>query len=83
MQQRFGQPDIVAYQTMMDKGCRHPLTAKGHCMRLLRSMNALSEMNMSNLAKMSGKLPVVLQIKWRDEALRMSEDLVEFNWKAS
>ena len=83
MQQRFGQPDIVAYQTMVDKDCRHPLTAKGHCMRLLRSMNALSEMNMSNLAKMSGKLPVVLQIKWRDEALRMSEHLVELNWKAS
>ena len=39
----------------------------------LRSFNALSEMNMSNLAKMSGKLPVVLQIKWRDEALRIRE----------
>ena len=39
----------------------------------LRSLNALSEMNMSNLAKMSGKLPVVLQIKWRDEALRIRE----------
>ena len=52
----------------------------------LRSLNALSEMNMSNLAKMSGKLPVVLQIKWRDEALRIRgrkgfltlEDLVMF-----
>ena len=30
-------------------------------------------MNMSNLAKMSGKLPVVLQIKWRDEGLRIRE----------
>ena len=30
-------------------------------------------MNMSNLPKMSGKLPVVLQIKWRDEALRIRE----------
>ena len=30
-------------------------------------------MNMSNLAKMSGKLPVALQIKWRDEALRIRE----------
>ena len=79
VQQRFGQPHIVAYQTMMDKGCRNSLTAK----RLLRSLNVLSEMNMSNLAKMLGKLPVVLQIKWRDEALRMREDLVEFNWKAS
>ena len=30
-------------------------------------------MNMSNLAKMWGKLPIVLQIKWRDEALRIRE----------
>ena len=39
----------------------------------LRSLNALPEMNMSNLAKMSEKLPVVLQVKWRDEALRIRE----------
>ena len=39
----------------------------------LRSLNALPEMNMSNLAKMLGKLPVVLQIKWRVEALRIIE----------
>ena len=39
----------------------------------LTSLNALSEMSMSNLAKLSGKLPVVLQIKWRDEALRIRE----------
>ena len=49
-------------------------------------MNALPETNMTNLAKMSGKLPVGLQLKWRDEALRIREsrgfpdlkDLVEF-----
>ncbi|CAH3018115.1 unnamed protein product [Porites evermanni] len=43
-------------------------------------------MNMSNLAKTWVKLPVVLQIKWNDEALRIRErkvfptleDLVEF-----
>ena len=49
-------------------------------------MNALSEMNMTNLAKMSGKLPIALQVMWRDEALRIREsrgfpnlkDLVNF-----
>ena len=39
----------------------------------LRSPNSLSEMNMSNLGKMSGKLLVMLQIKWRDKALRIRE----------
>ena len=39
----------------------------------LRSPNTLSEMNMSNLGKMSGKLLVMLQIKWRDKALRIRE----------
>ena len=34
-------------------------------------MNALSEMNMTNLAKMSGRLPVALQVKWRDESQRI------------
>ena len=38
-----------------------------------RSPNTLSEMNMSNLGKMSGKLSVMLQIKWRDKALRIRE----------
>ena len=49
-------------------------------------MNALPEMNITNLAKMSGKLPVALHVKWRDEALRIREsrgfpnlkDLVDF-----
>ena len=49
-------------------------------------MNALSEMNMTNLANMSGRLPVALQVKWRDEAQRIREkgrcpslkELVEF-----
>ena len=49
-------------------------------------MNALHEMNMTNLAKVSGRLPVALQVKWRDGALRIREsrgfpnlkDLVEF-----
>ena len=52
----------------------------------LQSMNTLSEMNMTNLAKMSGRLPVALEVKWRDEAQRIREkgrfpslkELVEF-----
>ena len=52
----------------------------------LQSMNALSEMNMTNLAKMAGKLPVALLVKWRGEAQRIREkgrfpslqELVEF-----
>jgi len=36
-------------------------------------MNALSEMNMTSLAKMCGRLPVALQVKWRDEAQRIRE----------
>ena len=39
----------------------------------LRSPNTLSEMNMSSLGKMSGNLRVMLQIKWRDKALRIRE----------
>ena len=49
-------------------------------------MNALSEMNMTNLANTSGRLPVALLVKWRDEAQRIREkgrfpslkELVEF-----
>ena len=36
-------------------------------------MNALSGVNMTNVAKMSGRLPVALQVKWRDEAQRIRE----------
>jgi len=49
-------------------------------------MNALSEMNLSNLGRMSRKLPTVHQARWRDEVQRIRErgmlpsfkDLVEF-----
>lgn len=49
-------------------------------------MNTLSEMNLTNLGKMAGKLPTVHQTRWRDEAQRIRErgklpsriDLVEF-----
>ena len=36
-------------------------------------MNTLPEMNMTNLAKISGMLPIALQFKWRDKALRIRE----------
>ncbi|XP_044170564.1 uncharacterized protein LOC122954581 [Acropora millepora] len=98
LQQRFGQPHIVA------KGCVDALvdgpnisSNDGPGLRkfddqsrtlyeTLRSMNALPEMNMTNLAKMSGKLPIAPQPKWRHEALRIRErrgfpnlkDLVDF-----
>ena len=55
-------------------------------MNAMQSMNALSKMNMTNLAKKSGRLPIALQVKWRDEAQRIREkgrfpsleELVEF-----
>ena len=52
-------------------------------------MNALSEMNLSNLGKMSSKLPTVHQARWRNEMQRIRErgmlpsfkNLVEFKEK--
>ena len=85
LQQRFGQPHIVAkacVDALVDgpnisnndgQGLQEFADRSRTLYETLRSLNALSEMNMSNLAKMSGKLPVVLQIKWRDEALRIRE----------
>ena len=98
LQQRFGQPHIVAkacVDALVDgpnisnndgQGLREFAGRSRTVCETLRSMNALSEMNMSNLAKMSGKLPVALQFKWRDETLSIREskgfptlkDLVEF-----
>ena len=85
LQQRFGQPHIVAkacVDALVDEpnisnndgqGLQEFADRSRILYETLRSLNALSEMNMSNLAKMSGKLPVVLQIKWKDEALRINE----------
>jgi len=85
LQQRFGQPHIVAkafVEALVDgpnisnnggKGLQKFADCSRTLYETLRSLNALSEMNMSNLEKMSGKLPVVLQIKWRDDALRIRE----------
>ncbi|XP_044164408.1 uncharacterized protein LOC122948521 [Acropora millepora] len=98
LQQRFGQPHIVAkgcVDALVDgpnissndgPGLRKFADRSRTLYETLRSMNALPEMNMTNLAKMSGKLPVALQLKWRDEALRIRErrgfpnlkDLVDF-----
>jgi hypothetical protein len=49
-------------------------------------MNALSEINMTKLSRMARRLPVRLQVKWRDRAqhirengnLSCAKDLVEF-----
>ena len=87
LQQRFGQPHIVAKacdDALVDgpnisnndgQGLQEFADRSRTLYETLRSLNALSEMNMSNLAKMSGtgKLPAVLQIEWRDEALRIRE----------
>ena len=72
LQQRFGQPHVVA-KACVDALVDGPNVSsndgqgqfadRGRTLyETLRTLNALSEMNMSNLAKMSGKLPVVLQI---------------------
>ena len=98
LQQRFGQPHIAAkgcVDALVDgpnisrndgPGLRKFADRSRTLYETLRSMNALPEMNMTNLAKMSGKLPIALQLKWRDEALRIRErrgfpnlkDLVDF-----
>ena len=85
LQQRFGQPHIVT-KACVDalgdgpnisnndgQGLQQFADRSMTLYETLRSLNALSETQVSNLAKMSGKLPVVLQIKWRDGALRIRE----------
>ena len=98
LQQRFGQPHRVAkgcVDALVDgpnissnngPGLQKFADRSRTLYETLRSMNALPEMNMTNLAKMSEKLPIALQLKWRDEALRIRErrgfpnlkDLVDF-----
>ena len=98
LEQRFGQPHVVAKACIdalvdganissSDRQGLHEFADRSRTMyETLQSMNALSEMNMTNLAKISGRLPVVLQVKWRDEAQRIREkgrfpnlkELVEF-----
>ena len=86
LQQRFGKPHIVAkgcVDALVDganissndgPGLRKFADRSRTLYETLRSMNAPPEMNMTNLAKMSGKLPIALQFKWRDEALRIREE---------
>ena len=83
LEQRFGQPHIVAkscVDALIDgsniaRNDAHALREFADKSRslyeTLKSMDALSEMNMTNLAKMSSKLPISLQAKWRDEAQRI------------
>ena len=98
LQQRFGQPHIVTkacVDALIDgpnissndgPGLRKFADHSRTLYETLTSMNALSEMNMTNLAKMAGKLPITFQLKWRDEAQRIREggrfpslkDLVKF-----
>ena len=98
LEQRFGQPHVVAkgcvdalveganISSSDRQGLREFADRSRTLYETLRSMNALSEMNMTNLAKMSGRLLVALQVKWRDKAQRIREkgrcpsleELVEF-----
>jgi len=95
---RFGQPHMIA-KACVDaliegpnisnsdrEGLREFADSSRTLYETLKAMNALSEMNLTNLGKMSGKLPTVHQARWRDEAQRIRErgmlpsfeDLVEF-----
>lgn len=78
LEQRFGQAHVVAKACIAAlveganissndrQGLREFADHSRTSYETLQSMNALSEMNMTNLAKVSGRLPV--QVKWRDEA---------------
>ena len=98
LEQRFGQPHMVAkacVDTLVEganipnrdsQGLQEFADQSRTLYETLASMNALSEMNMTSIGKMSGRMPVVYQIKWRDEVQRIREkgrlptlkDLVEF-----
>ena len=94
---RFGQPHMIAKACVdaliegpnISNSDREGLREFADCSRTLyetlKVMNALSEMNLSNLGKMPRRLPTVHQARWRDEAQRIrergmlpnSKDLVE------
>ena len=98
LEQRFGQLHVVAkgcVDTLVEvvnisssdrQGLREFADRSRTLYETLQSMNALSKMNKTNSAKMSGRLPVALQVRWRDEAQRIREkgrcpslkELVEF-----
>ena len=88
---RFSQPHIIA-KSRVDaliegpnisnsdrEGLREFADCSGTLYETLKDMNALSEMNLSNLGKMSSKLPTVHQARWRDEVqwIRKARDVAE------
>ena len=82
---RFGQPHMIAKACVdaliegpnISNSDREGLREFADCSRTLyetlKAMNALSEMNLTNLGKMSRKLPTTHQARWRDEAQRIRE----------
>ena len=88
---RFGQPHMIAKAGVdaliegpnISNSDREGLREFADCSRTLyrtlKEINALSEMNLSNLGKMSSKLPTVHQARWRDEVqwIRKARDVAE------
>ncbi|XP_064647119.1 uncharacterized protein LOC135499971 [Lineus longissimus] len=86
LKRRFGQPHVVA-EACVEKLIGGPNLdtndVQGLCdfadksrtlFETLKGLKAVGEMNMSNMQKMSRKMPVRLQVKWRDEAQRVKRD---------
>ena len=82
---RYGQPHMVAKACVdtlqygpnianSDKqGLRDFADNVRTIFETLTSMNALSELNMTSLGKIAGRLPFLLQMKWRDHAQSIRE----------
>ena len=98
LENRYGQPHIVTkacINAMVDRptianndraGLREFADRARTLYEALSSINALDEMNMTNIAQMSRKLAITHQVKWRENVQRIREqkwnpnliDLVEF-----
>ena len=98
---RFGQPHMIAkacvdaliegpnISNSVKEGLREFADSSRTLYETLKEMNALSEMNLFNLGKMSSKLPISHQATCRDEVQRIRvrgmlpsfKDLVEFKEK--
>ena len=98
LENRYGQPHIVTkacIDAMVDgptianndrAGLREFADRARTLYETLSSINALDEMNMTNIAQMSRKLEITHQVKWRENVQRIREqkrnpnllDLVEF-----
>jgi transposase InsO family protein len=103
LQRRFGQPHVVAEACVQalvggsnistgDSQALQEFADKSRAvLETLVSLKAVGEMNMSNLGKMSRKLPPPLQYRWRDKAQRIRDggvvphlsDLVDFIERAA